>query len=229
LAELYRLRSITKRYGPNVAVDIDSLTIDSGRLYTLTGPNGAGKSTLLDILSFLVPPTTGEIFYAGERVRWKRDVLMRLRRRVTLLHQSPYLFGGTVFRNVVYGLKARGIAGEAALRAVDRALETVGLEGFRDRHARELSGGEAQRVALARALALSPEVLLLDEPLANIDRETAALLETVIVSLPSRGTTVVMTTHDPDHPARRGGVPIALEGGKVAPPRPSSTPEGAEA
>jgi tungstate transport system ATP-binding protein len=229
LAELYRLRSVTKRYGSNVAVDIDSLTIDSGRLYTLTGANGAGKSTLLGILSFLVPPTTGEIFYAGERVDWKRDLLMRRRRKVTLLHQSPYLFGGTVFRNVAYGLKARGIAGEATLRAVDRALETVGLEGFRDRDARELSGGEAQRVALARALALDPEVLLLDEPLANIDRETVGLLEAVIASLPSRGTTVVMTSHDPGHPARRSGVPIVLEGGKVAPSPPTTAPEGAAA
>jgi energy-coupling factor transporter ATP-binding protein EcfA2 len=123
-----------------------------------------------------------------------------------------------VFRNVAYGLKARGIAGEATLRAVDRALETVGIEGFRDRDARELSGGEAQRVALARALALDPEVLLLDEPLANIDRETVGLLEAVIASLPSRGTTVVMTSHDPEHPARRSGVLIVLDGGKMRVP-----------
>jgi len=219
LTELYRLRSITKRYGSKVAVDIDSLTIAAGRLYTLTGANGAGKSTLLGILAFLTPPTTGEIFYAGERIDWKSDTVRRGRRKVTLLHQSPYLFGGTVFRNVAYGLSARGGAGEVTLRAVERALETVGLDRFRDRDARELSGGEAQRVAMARALALDPEVLLLDEPLANIDRETAVLLETVIASLPSRGTTVVMTTHDPDHPARLNGGAIVLEGGKVAPPR----------
>jgi tungstate transport system ATP-binding protein len=218
VTELYRLRSVTKRYGSNVAVDIDALTIDSGRLYTLTGANGAGKSTLLAILAFLTPPTTGDIFYAGERIDWKRDIASRRRRKVTLLHQSPYLFGGTVFRNVAYGLKARGIAADAALWAVDRALETVGLERFRDRDARKLSGGEAQRVAMARALALDPEVLLLDEPLANIDRETAILLETVIASLPSRGTTVVMTTHDPDPPARWGGGSIALDGGRVVPP-----------
>ena len=202
MTELYRLRSVTKRYGSNVAVDIDALTIPAGRLYTLTGANGAGKSTLLGILAFLTPPTTGEIFYAGERIDWKSDIVKNRRRKVTLLHQSPYLFRGTVYRNVAYGLKARGVAGETMLRAVDRALETVGLERFRDRDARELSGGEAQRVAMARALALDPEVLLLDEPLANIDRETAMLLETVIAALPSRGTTVVMTTHDPDPPAR---------------------------
>jgi len=216
VTELYRLRSVTKRYGSHVAVAIDALTIDAGRLYALTGANGAGKSTLLGILAFLTPPTTGEIFYAGERIDWKSDIVRRRRRKVTLLHQSPYLFGGTVFRNVAYGLKARGIAGEAALRAVDRALETVGLEDFRDRDARELSGGEAQRVAMARALALDPEVLLLDEPLANIDRETTVLLEAVIASLPSRGTTVVMTTHDPDHPARLNGGSIVPEGGKIA-------------
>jgi len=219
LTELYRLRSVTKRYGPNVAVDIDTLTIAAGRVYTLTGANGAGKSTLLGILAFLTPPTTGEIFYAGERIDWKSDIVRRHRRKVTLLHQSPYLFGGTVFRNVAYGLKARGIAGMAALQAVDRALETVGLDRFRDRDARELSGGEAQRVAMARALALDPEVLLLDEPLASIDRETTVLLETVIASLPSRGTTVVMTTHDPDPPAGRNGGSIALDGGKIASPR----------
>jgi tungstate transport system ATP-binding protein len=219
VTELYRLRSVTKRYGTNVAVDIDALTIDSGRLYTLTGANGAGKSTLLGILAFLTPPTSGEIYYAGERIDWKRDLVMPRRRKVTLLHQSPYLFGGTVFRNVAYGLSARGIAGEDALRAVDRALGTVGLEGFRDRDARELSGGEAQRVAMARALAPAPEVLLLDEPLANIDREAAGLLEAVIASLPSRGTTVVMTTHDPDSPAGRNVGSIVLDGGKVAPPR----------
>jgi len=218
VTELYRLRSVTKRYGSNVAVAIDALTIDAGRLYTLTGANGAGKSTLLGILAFLTPPTTGEIFYAGERIDWKGDIVARRRRKVTLLHQSPYLFGGTVFRNVAYGLKARGIAGDAALRAATRALETVGLERFRERDARELSGGEAQRVAMARALALDPEVLLLDEPLANIDRETAILLETVIASLPSRGTTVVMTTHDPDHPTRLNGGSIVLERGKITPP-----------
>jgi tungstate transport system ATP-binding protein len=219
VTELYRLRSVTKRYGTNVAVDIDSLTIVSGRLYTLTGANGAGKSTLLGILAFLTPPTTGEILYAGERIDWKSDIVRGLRRKVTLLHQSPYLFGGTVFRNVAYGLSARGVAVEDTLRAVDRALGTVGLEGFRDRDARELSGGEAQRVAMARALAPAPEVLLLDEPLANIDRETAGVLEAVIASLPSGGTTVVMTTHDPDPPAGWNVGSIVLDGGKVAPPR----------
>jgi tungstate transport system ATP-binding protein len=95
----------------------------------------------------------------------------------------------------------------------------VGLQGFRDRKARELSGGEVQRVAMARALALEPEVLLLDEPLANIDRETTGLLETVIASLPVRGTTIVLITHDPEQTDRLNGESILLEGGKVVIPR----------
>ncbi len=211
---MYRLQSIRKRYGSNVALDIEELTISEGRLYTLTGANGAGKSTLLSILAFLAPPTSGEIFYAGKRVDWDHGSVEEYRKKVTLLHQSPYLFGGSVHDNVAFGLKVRGIRGEEQRRRIDKALDVVGLRGFRDRKARELSGGEAQRVAMARALVLNPEVLLLDEPLANIDRETTGLLETVIASLPAQGTTVVMTTHDPEHPGRLNGESIFLEGGR---------------
>ena len=217
---MYRLDSIRKCYGSNVALDIEELTIAEGRLYTLSGANGAGKSTLLNILAFLSPPTAGEIFYAGKRVDWDPGSMEVYRRKVTLLHQSPYLFGGTVNDNVVFGLKARGIHAEDQRRRVGKALDDVGLQGFRDRKARELSGGEAQRVAMARALVLEPEVLLLDEPLANIDRETTGLLETLIASLPARGTTVVLITHDPEQPGRLNGVSILLEGGKVARPYP---------
>src|SRR5512140_1234709 len=167
---MYRLNSIRKCYGSNVALDIEELTIAEGRLYMLTGANGAGKSTLLSVLAFLAPPTSGEIFYAGKRVDWDPGSMEKYRRKVTLLHQSPFLFGGTVNDNVAFGLKARGIHGEAQLRRIDKALDDVDLQGFRNRKARELSGGEAQRVAMARALVLEPEVLLLDEPLANIDR-----------------------------------------------------------
>jgi tungstate transport system ATP-binding protein len=217
---MYRLNSIRKCYGSNVALDIEELTIAEGRLYTLTGPNGAGKSTLLSILAFLEPPTSGEIFYAGKLVDWYPGPMEEYRRKVTLLHQSPYLFGGTVYDNVAFGMKARGVLAEAQQRRVDKALDDVGLQGFRDRKARELSGGEAQRVAMARALVLEPEILLLDEPLANIDRGTTGLLETVIASLPARGTTVVLITHDPEQPGRLNGESILLEGGKVVNPHP---------
>jgi len=215
LKTIYHLHSIRKEYGSTTVLNIEDLTILEGRLYTLIGANGAGKSTLLNILAFLLPPTAGEIYYDGRRVDWSRGSVEEKRKKVTLLHQSPYLFGGTVFANVAFGLKARGIPKEEQQRLVEKALDVVGLREFGERKARKLSGGEAQRVAMARALVLSPEVFLLDEPLANIDRETAGLLEDVIASLPSLGTTVVMTTHDPDLPNRLNGASILLEGGRV--------------
>ncbi len=224
---IYRLQSIRKCYGSRVVLDIESLTLVENRLYTLIGPNGSGKSTLLNILAFLSPPTDGEVVYDGTRVDWSHESMEKGRRKVTLLHQAPYMFGGTVYANVAFGLKTRGIHGEEQQRIVESALDIVGLQGFAERRARELSGGEAQRVAMARALALKPDVLLLDEPLANIDRETTGLLEGVIASLPARGTTVVMTTHNPEHPKRLNGESIFLEGGRILSPDPPIRREAA--
>ncbi|AJE02730.1 ATP-binding cassette domain-containing protein [Geobacter pickeringii] len=213
---LYRLNAIRKKHGERTVLAIDDLALAAGKLYTLTGANGSGKTTLLTLLAFLDPPTSGELHFGGEPVRWTNGTLLPLRRQVTLLHQSPYLFNGSVFANVAFGLKVRGIRGDERRRRVEEALALVGLTGFDHRRARELSGGECQRVAMARALVLKPTVLLLDEPLANVDRETCELLERVIVSLPGSGTTVIMTTHDPEHPGRLGGERLHLVGGEFA-------------
>jgi tungstate transport system ATP-binding protein len=216
MPNLYTLRALTRTYGTRTVLDVEELSLEAGRIYTLTGANGAGKSTLLQVLAFLLPPTSGEIFFHGEPVAWSRGGLRRLRKEVTLLHQSPYLFSSSVFSNIAFGLRARGIDGGALRRRVSKALDTVGLAGFETRKARELSGGETQRVAMARALALEPAVLLLDEPLANIDRESAAILDRLIPSLPERGTTVILTTHDPLHADRIGSQTIHLEAGRLA-------------
>ncbi len=215
---LYRLIGIRQSHGERTVLAIDDLALFPGKLYTLTGANGSGKTTLLTLLALLAPPTAGELRYEGEPVQWTNAALLGLRRQVTLLHQSPYLFDGSVFANVAFGLKLRGIRGDEKQRRVEQALELAGLPGFGHRRARELSGGEAQRVAMARALALEPKVLLLDEPLANVDRGTSELLEGVIAALPERGTTVIMTTHDPEHPGRLGGEQIHLIAGELACP-----------
>lgn len=212
---LYHLKDLRKSYGSRDVLAIGELVIRAGSIYTLTGANGSGKSTLLNILAFLSPPTAGEVRFAGKPVAWNGPSLLRLRRSVTLLHQAPYLFDETVYANVAFGLKVRGIHGREQHRLVDEALAMVGLAGFQKRIARELSGGEAQRVAMARSLALRPQVLLLDEPLANVDQDTAELLERVIVALPEQGTSVVMTTHDPDHPLKLGGERIHLVSGRI--------------
>ena len=145
---MYRLQSIRKCYGSNVALDIEELTIAEGRLYTLTGGNGAGKSTLLSILAFLAPPTSGEIFYAGKRVDWNHGSVEEYRRKVTLLHQSPYLFGGSVDDNVAFGLKVRGIRGEERRRRIDEAQRCRGPSGVLParRTAREYRPGDDRKV-----------------------------------------------------------------------------------
>ena len=193
---ILRLSSIEKKHGARTALHLDSLVIRQGGFYLLTGPNGSGKSTLLSIMALLSRPDCGEVYLQGERVRWTEQALCRLRKRVTLLHQSPYLFSGTVFDNVAFGMKRHGFHhGELHDRA-EQAL-AVGLADFQQRSATALSGGEARRVALARALAVEPALLLLDEPLANVDRQSAARIEALIGTLPSRGTTVIFSSHDP--------------------------------
>ncbi|WP_243374228.1 ATP-binding cassette domain-containing protein [Geotalea sp. SG265] len=217
MQNLVELRAIAKRYGNTLALELSRLVIREGELYLLTGPNGSGKSTLLNILGLLLRPDRGEVFFAGEQVKWQGP-LTRLRRQVTLLHQSPYLFRGSVADNVAYGLSLRGITGTSAQQKVAEALATVGLDGFQRRKNTELSGGEAQRVAMARALAVRPKLLLLDEPLANVDKESARVLEEVIAALPSNGTTVVMSSHDPDQGERLPCTPIRLQGGRIESP-----------
>lgn len=211
----YQLAEIRAFYRANLALEVDELTIASGRLHILAGPNGSGKSTLLGILAFLMKPAHGQIVFAGTQVDWQRRQLASLRRRVTLLHQHSLLFSGTVSANVAFGPKARGMAREDVQRAVRESLAMVGLDGFESRNARHLSGGEARRVALARALACQPEVLLLDEPLAHVDKETAQIVEALVISLSGRGTTVVMSSHNEQLAQRTESRVIRLLDGKL--------------
>jgi tungstate transport system ATP-binding protein len=211
----FHLKSIQKCYGTSVALNIDELTIWPARLYTLIGPNGSGKSTLLNILALLLRPERGNLVVAGSHITWKKAELSSLRKKITLLHQSPYLFAGTVFSNIAFGLKIRGITGESLRRSIADSLALVGLSGFEERHVRQLSGGEIRRVALARVLVIRPHVLLLDEPLANMDEESAALVECLVTSLPATGMTVVMSTHQPQQAERMQSHVIQLLDGTI--------------
>ncbi|MFB3813368.1 MAG: energy-coupling factor ABC transporter ATP-binding protein [Terriglobales bacterium] len=210
---------MTKSYRGKSVLNVDELTLLAGRLYILMGANGSGKSTLLNILAFLMRPDGGDIVFEGEPVTWKKPELNALRRRVTLLHQFPYLFGGTVFSNVAFGLKLRDVAGEKLQQAVADSLALVGLSGFEERHVRQLSGGEGRRVAIARALAIAPHILLLDEPLANVDEDSARVIESLIASLPGRGITVVMSTHDLHQGDRMEATTIRLCNGRLDLPK----------
>jgi tungstate transport system ATP-binding protein len=191
---LYQLTGVTKGYGGPPVLQLDHLEVFSGEVLCLVGPTGSGKSTFLRLLSTLESPTGGELQFADQRINGK-VMPLETQRRVTLVFQRPVLLSGTVRANVEYGLRLRGSARRWPL--AEQVLEDLGLAGLAGRSARTLSGGETQLVALARALVLEPEVLLLDEPTANLDPARVARVEEVVTRVNRQHqTTVVWATHN---------------------------------
>ncbi len=192
---IYELRGVTKVYDGKTVLDLDELRVEPGEVLALVGPSGAGKSTLLRLLNFLEPPSSGRIRFQGRDFAPGDEVPLALRRRVTTVFQRSILLNRGVWDNVRFGLTLRGK--RDSVEEVESALEQVGLGDLRQRRARTLSGGEQQRVALARALVLHPDVLLLDEPTANLDPYNVGLIEGVVRRLHSEeGTTIVVVTHN---------------------------------
>ncbi|MDH3998970.1 MAG: energy-coupling factor ABC transporter ATP-binding protein [Desulfuromonadales bacterium] len=217
------LQNIELDRGKTFSLKIDHLKVMSGGLYALTGPNGAGKSTLLGVLAMLIRPKSGDLSVLGAPVLRKASQLKELRRQITLVEQSPYLFNDTVYQNLALGLRLRGTQAKEQDALIKEALEAVGLHGFEQRQAQDLSGGETRRVALARALALKPKVLLLDEPMANIDEASLAVFESLLTSLPQQGMTIIFSTHDSDQPERLSAEVIHMNNGRLEKARSSQT------
>ena len=173
------------------------LPIPAGRRLAIVGSNGAGKSTALSLLAGHLRPDSGEVRLEGGVVSSAHTHLPAHRRRVVALEQSPGLFPHlTALANVAYGPRARGLGKSDSLARARTELDAVGCGDLADRRPHQLSGGQAQRVALARALAVDPELVLLDEPLAALDVEVAPAIRRLLAErLATR--TVVMVTHDP--------------------------------
>jgi len=189
------LKDVTKRYGDKAVVDNVSLQIQQGEILALLGPNGSGKTTILKILAFLENTSGGEVKIEGETITSKKEENARL--KTTLVFQKTTLFDTSVYNNIAYGLKIRKVPKEEQDKSVRRALKLVRLEGFENRPARKLSGGEQQRVAIARALVLESKLLLLDEPTANLDPKNAEIIEEVIDAANRQNKlTIVMATHN---------------------------------
>jgi tungstate transport system ATP-binding protein len=194
---LIKVASLTHSYGEREVLQDLNLSIGRGEVFALIGPTGAGKTTLLRIINLLEVPGAGEIYFDGKHIPRSGKQRLEIRRRMSFIHQKPQVFNLSVYDNVACGLRWRGEQKNRIAEKVGHILEMVGLEGYKDRNARTLSGGEAQRVALARSLVLEPEVLLLDEPTANLDPVSAAKVEQLISYIAGqRNTTMIMATHD---------------------------------
>lgn len=194
---LINVVDLTHRYGEREVLQNLDLSIGRGEVFAVIGPTGAGKTTLLRILDLLEVPGAGEIYFDGKRIPRAGRQRLEIRRRMSFIHQKPQVFNLSVYDNIACGLKWRREERNKIAQKVDRILEMVGLEGHQNRNARTLSGGEAQRVALARSLVLEPEVLLLDEPTANLDPVSTDKIEQLISYVARQhNTTMIMATHD---------------------------------
>ena len=190
-----RVENLVKRYGDLVALDHISLSIQQGEIFGLLGPNGAGKSSLLFVMSLLQEPTTGRLKYFGKRL--EEHPPLELQRRMAMVFQKPMLLNLSVVENVDLGLKFRGINRKERNRRIHESLEQMEVDHLAHRRARSLSGGEAQRVAIAQALVVEPEIIFLDEPFSNLDKEIREELMIHIDQLlrEKRITTVMVTHH----------------------------------
>jgi len=207
-------RNVRKMFGAFTAIPDLSFEIEPGTLVTLLGPSGCGKTTTLRMLAGLEAPTQGEILIGG------RDVtrLPAHECDVSMVFQSYALFPHmSVADNVAYGLEASGTPRADARRSAEAGLELVGLGGFGDRLPAELSGGQQPRVAVARALVLEPQVLLLDEPLSNLDARLRRQVRTEIRELQQRlGFTAVYVTHDQQEALAVSDRIIVMHQGEIA-------------
>jgi len=194
MGAILQIEAVTKRYGDVTALAGVSLTIHGGEFFTLLGPSGCGKTTLLRCIAGFLSPDGGRLLCDGERL----DRLPAHKRDIGMVFQNYAIFPHlSVFENVAYGLRARRVAPADLRRRTLEALQLVQMEPLADRRPDQLSGGQQQRVALARAMAIRPRVLLMDEPLSNLDAKLRVEMRTEIRRLQRElGITTVYVTHD---------------------------------
>ncbi len=214
-----QVEGLVVRYGPVAAVDGIDFGVSRGEQVTLLGPSGCGKTTTLRAIAGLESPSGGRIVIDGTPVS---DVGLGRhvppeKRGLSMVFQSyaiwPHM---TVFDNVAFGLRVRGIRRDQARPAVERALSLVDLSGFADRPATRLSGGQQQRVALARAIAYDTKVVLLDEPLSNLDAQLRIAMRAELSELRRRlGFTAIYVTHDQEEAFALSDRIIVMRGGRI--------------
>ena len=192
---LLLFRGIEKTYAEtNILRNVD-ISLYPGKCILLSGNNGSGKTTLLKIIAGLEAPSRAEIEFSGKSQSWK-SAIRSIRREIIYLHQQPYLLSGTVESNVSYGLRFTNLNRKQLRESVKEALEWAGLADVAKHQAKTLSGGVQQRVAFTRAWILKPKVLLLDEPMTNMDIESREQACDLLKRMKSEGMSIVLTSHD---------------------------------
>lgn len=208
-----RLEELVKRFDGTVAVDRLSLSLERGEMLALLGPSGSGKTTTLRLLAGFEVPDAGRVLVDGEDVTQLEPVVRRFGMVFQHYALFPHLDAGN---NVAFGLESLGIKGEELQQRVARALALVDLAGFERRRISQLSGGQQQRVALARALAPEPRVLLLDEPLSNLDPTLRERTRREIRDVIRRvGITTILVTHEQDEAFDLGDRVAVLREGRL--------------
>jgi ABC-type Fe3+/spermidine/putrescine transport system ATPase subunit len=192
------LAGLSRRFGEVLAVDNLSLSLNEGEFVSLLGPSGCGKTTTLRMIAGFVAPTSGTVTLAGRELSSPTSSVPPERRAMSMIFQSYALWPNmSVEQNVAFGLRMRKVPKAEMRRRVGEMLEVVHLEGLAQRYPNELSGGQQQRVSLARALVVKPEILLLDEPLSNLDANLREEMRGEIRRLHNEfGTTSIYVTHD---------------------------------
>ncbi|MGH7319360.1 MAG: ABC transporter ATP-binding protein [Candidatus Rokuibacteriota bacterium] len=204
---------LTKRFGAKVVLDDFALEVRGGEFVTFLGPSGCGKSTALNLIAGLLPPTAGEIWLDDTRI----DPLPPERRGFGMVFQNYALFPHlTVFQNIAFGLELRGLPRADVADRVTRMLELVQLPGFEARYPAQLSGGQQQRIAIARALVIEPRVVLLDEPLSNLDAKLRLEMRAEIKRLHADlGLTSIYVTHDQSEALSLSDRVVVMQDGRV--------------
>ena len=211
---LLEAEGVVRRLGGRRVLEGIELNLERGQGYVLSGDNGSGKTTLLRVLAGLEAADTGVLRFNGEQAQLPHypDVW---RLRVVYVHQHPYLFHTSVAANIAYGLKARGERGKRLLWKVEEAIDWAGVREVAAVPPQKLSGGEKQRVAMARAKVLAPELLLLDEPTANLDAEGRRRIMELLARLYTEGVSVLIACHDRELIELPGVQHLHLENGKL--------------
>lgn len=214
MSKIISIENLTLVLGGRTILDIPRLSFEEGDAISLMGPNGAGKSSLLMVMAALQEPTSGKLYYRGREYSEYSE--LSLHRKMAMVFQKPIMLDLSVMENAELGLKFRGVSRRVRLARIRPWLERLGVAHLEKSRARSLSGGEAQRVVLAQSLVLEPEVIFLDEPFSNLDKDIRQeLMEQTGGLLKEHRITTVLVTHHSKEAQALSDTVYFMEDGRI--------------